>query len=169
MKTRGKNRVLATLMFGFVGVLGGLVACGPTGQSSLLTDAASDAGTHTLDKTPSSNALYLSSNSVNMSVPFAMSKVEVSGECFVSTYTGHYIYATFNGSTIGVVDLQAPLTAASQNKATCKNGRFNLAVNINGWARGIYLINLQLVAYNSPATLVTNDVRGAFSFNLTKY
>ncbi|MFS4459909.1 hypothetical protein [Bdellovibrio sp. HCB2-146] len=164
MKSLKKDLLIAASIFTFA-----LVGCGPTADTSLLTDSSTDPSSHALDKTPNANDLMITSSSVNISVPTANTKVEITGDCAASTYPYHYIVAKYNGGTLGLVDLNTTLTAATANKAQCKNGRFALAISINGWAVGQYILELQMVAYNTPSQLVTNDVRGRFQFNLTKY
>ena len=164
MKSLKKELAIIASVFAF-----GLTGCGDIADSSLLSDTATDYSSNAISKTPNAGDLRISSNSVNMSVPVASTKVELSGECSASTYAAHYIEAIYNNQLVGIVDLNSTLSAATANKATCKNGRFALALNISGWAAGSYIFVLRMTAYNAATTLVTNDVSGRFQFTLTKY
>lgn len=164
MKSFKKELAIIASVFAF-----GLTGCGDIADSSLLSDTATDYSSNAISKTPNAGDLRISSNSVNMSVPVASTKVELSGDCSASTYSSHYIEAIYNNQLVGIVDLNSTLTAATANKATCKNGRFALALNISGWTAGSYIFVLRMTAYNVATTLVTNDVSGRFQFTLTKY
>lgn len=164
MKSLKKELAIVASVFAF-----GLTGCGDIADSSLLSDSAADYSSNAISKTPNAGDLSITSNSVNISVPVAYTRVEISGECSASTYNYHYIEAIYNNSVRGIVDLNSTLTSATANKAMCKNGRFALALNISGWTAGSYLFVLRMTAYNDPGTLVTNDVQGRFQFSLTKY
>jgi hypothetical protein len=164
MKSLKKELAIVASVFAF-----GLTGCGNITDSSLLSDSATDYSSNAISKTPNAGDLNISSNSVNLSIPVANTKIELSGNCSASTYANHYIEALYANQVRGIVDLNSTLTAATANKATCKNGRFALALNISGWAAGQYIFVLRMTAFNDPATLVTNDVSGRFQFTLTKY
>ena len=164
MKSLKKELAIVASVFAF-----GLTGCGNVADSSLLSDKPTDFSSNAISKTPNAGDLNISSNSVNLSVPVASTKVELSGDCSSSTYNYHYIEALYANQVRGIVDLNSTLTSANANKAQCKNGRFALALNISGWAAGQYIFVLRMTAYNDANTLVTNDVSGRFQFTLTKY
>ncbi|WII71007.1 hypothetical protein QJS83_11095 [Bdellovibrio sp. 22V] len=144
-----------------------LASCSPIQGNSLLTDQKDDPSTHTLDKTPKQEEIYLKSFSPSAAAS-GLSKIEISGECYVSTYPSHDIISYVNGTQRAVLDLNAT-TAAGAGIATCKNGKFNLAIETGSWAAGVYTVRLVLRAYeaNNP-TPITNDAQGASTLTVTR-
>ncbi|UOF02028.1 hypothetical protein [Bdellovibrio reynosensis] len=144
-----------------------MTACSPMEGQSLLTNERSDDSSHTLDKTPKSEELYLKSYSPTINTIAGQAKAEVSGECYISTYPNHKIVALENGVQLDIVDLN-PTTDANGRFAVCKNGKFNLAINTSALAGGIHSIRLLLQAYDENGAVVVNDAQGASAITLTK-
>ncbi|MEN0057433.1 MAG: hypothetical protein AAGB31_01255 [Bdellovibrio sp.] len=141
-------------------------ACTPVDGNSLLTDQKDDASLHAVDKTPKSEELYLKAYNTSVSGT-GVTKVEISGECYTSTYPSHNIIATSGGAQVDIVDLNPSVSPAAA-VASCKNGRFNLAINSFNFASGNHTIRLMLQAYDANNQIVVNDVQGASSIVLRK-
>jgi len=142
-------------------------ACQPMDGKSLLTDKVDDPSSHVLNKDPRSEELYLKSFSPSLSAPPSVTKVEVSGECYISTYPSHQILVLEAGIQLDIVDLN-PATDVESKKATCKNGKFNLAINTGGMANGVHNLRIVLQAADSKGQVVQNEVQGVSSVTLTK-
>lgn len=142
-------------------------ACQPIEGNSLLTDQKGDPSTHALNKDPKSEELYLKSYSANIATTAAVTKAEVSGECYTSTYPVHNIVVLKSGLQLDIVDLN-PATDVNSKTASCKNGKFNLAINTGALASGVHTLRFVLQAWDSKGQLVVNDVQGVSSVTLTK-
>lgn len=143
------------------------VACQPIEGNSLLTDQKSDSSTLVLSKEPKSEELYLKSYSPNINAPVTVTKAEVSGECYTSTYPSHQIVVVENGIQLDIVDLNTA-TNVDSKIATCKNGKFNLGINTGALAAGVHNLRFILQAGTASGTMVVNDVQGVSSVTLTK-
>jgi len=157
-----KSSVLHFL--GLSSLLVGLAACQPMNGNSLLTDQKNDPSSFALNKDPKSEELYLKSYAPTFQAT-GLSKLEVSGECYVSTYPSHNIIATRNGSQIGITDLY-PGSAA--NSATCVNGKFNFAIDTNYLAGGSNTVRILIQARDASGNVVVNDAQGANNVTITK-
>ncbi len=155
-------RLMAVLGLFLVGT-----ACTPIDGNSLLTNQKDDPSAYQVDKTPKSEELYLKVYNPTVNTTAAMSKAEISGECYVSTYPKHEIVALENGSALEIVDLNTS-TDVNSNVATCKNGKFNLAIKTTNLAAGVHSVRFVLQAYDADNIVVTNDVQGASAITLTK-
>ncbi|KHD88766.1 MAG: hypothetical protein OM95_06430 [Bdellovibrio sp. ArHS] len=140
-----------------------LAACSPIQGNSLLTDQKDDPSTHAVDKTPKSEELFLKVDTPQITATAGQTKADISGECYVSTYANHRIYLMNGGSALTIIDLNT-----GSNTATCKNGRFNFAFNLDSIASGSYGLKVIIYAYDSAGTLVVNEVQGASSLTLIK-
>lgn len=142
-------------------------ACQPIEGNSLLTDRVDDPSSHALNKAPKSEELYLKSFSPSLSAPPSVTKVEVSGECYVSTYPSHSIVVLEAGIQLDIVDLN-PATDVESKKALCKNGKFNFAINTGALNNGVHNLRFVLQAWDAKGQIVQNDVQGVSSVTLTK-
>lgn len=140
-------------------------ACQQITGNSLLTDEQGDPSTHALDKTPKVEELYLKSYSASLQAT-GLDKVEVSGECYTSTYPRHAIYVLEGGSQLDILDLN-PATDANTKAASCKNGRFNLSINTGVLSGGIHTLRFVIQAWDSNNKPVSNDL-AASTVTLTK-
>lgn len=142
-------------------------ACQPMDGSSLLTDKVDDPSSHVLNKDPKSEELYLKSYSPTLNAPPSVTKAEVSGECYTSTYPSHSILVLESGIQLDIVDLN-PSTDIESKKALCKNGKFNLAINTGALSSGVHNLRIILQAWDSKGQIVTNEVQGVSSVTLSK-
>lgn len=140
-------------------------ACQQITGNSLLTDDKGDSSTHALDKTPKIEELYLKSYSASLQAT-GLDKVDVSGECYTSTYPRHAIYVLEGGSQLDILDLN-PSTDANTKAASCKNGRFNLSINTGALAGGVHTLRFVIQAWDSNNKPVSNDL-AASTVTLTK-
>lgn len=145
-----------------------LSACQPINGNSLLTDQKDDPSAHAVDATPKSEELYLKTFSPSVQAA-GLDKVEISGECYTSTYPTHKIIVLRSGVQLNdfVVDLN-PATANNTNSAACKNGRFNVSLNSGALAAGVHSLRFFMQAWDKDNNLVTNDAQGASNITLTK-
>ncbi|WP_295899209.1 hypothetical protein [uncultured Bdellovibrio sp.] len=145
-----------------------LSACQPINGNSLLTDQKDDPSANALDKAPKSEELYLKVFNPTIQAT-GLDRVEVSGECYLSTYPKHSIIVLRSGVQLNdfVVDIN-PTTANNTNSASCKNGRFNLALNTGQLAAGVHSLRFILQAWDANNSLVTNDAQGASNVTLSK-
>ena len=97
-------------------------------------------------------------------------KVEISGDCYASTYPTNKInvsVVTQNGS----VPMTAPAYSAtgSSTAPICRNGKYDVVVDIrNLAANAIYTVKLELVAYDSTGAPFTNAGGGFVYLNLVR-
>ena len=146
-----------------------LIGCQPMSDNSLLTDQKKSYSDRLLNKEPRQEELYLKADVTNVSTNSASSKVDISGECFTSTYPTHKIFVRL-GATQGqleVVDYNVN-TDVNYPWSTCKNGRFNFALNTSAFSVGTHKIQLSLEGTDSRGGVVTNEVQGSASFTLVK-
>lgn len=133
-----------------------LAACQQVANNSLLTDKKDDSSTHALDKTPKAEELALKSFSASIQAT-NLDKVEVAGECYVSTFPRHAIYVLKSNMQLDIVDLN-PATANNTGTASCKNGRFNLAINTGALSAGVHSLRLVIQAWDANNQVVVNDM-----------
>lgn len=145
-----------------------VTACQPIQGDSLLTDRKDDSSAHTVNKEPKSEELMLQMYNPNINMTSTDTKAEVTGECYVSTYPSHSIIV-LNGSTpLPVTDLNSN-TPLNSGYGTCRNGRFNILVNITSLASpAVHALRLYLQARDADGNVVINEARGAPQFNLSK-
>jgi hypothetical protein len=143
------------------------VACSPMTDNSLLTDKKDDSSSLTVDKTPKAEELYLKLNTSNIGVAVTGTKLEVGGECYLSTYTNHRIIVRENSSVIPITDITSA-TTTEVNTAKCRNGKFNFSMNIGVFASGSHSVRVSLQAIDGLGALVTNEAQGAATLTFTK-
>lgn len=120
----------------------------------------------------SANVLKLSTtgNAVSLYPAATDSKVEISGDCYASTYPNNRINVTVVTQT-GNAPIAAPtysVTGASTTPA-CRKGKFGVAIDIRNLALGgIYTVKLELVAYDNAGTPFTNAGGGYLFLNLVR-
>lgn len=143
-----------------------LTACSPMSDNSLLSDKKDSASSLTVDKTPKSEELYLKLDVASIGPAVTSNKLEVSGECYTSTYTKHRIVAREFGSLLPIVDVTA--ASGTLGEALCRNGRFNFSLNVGALATGGHQIRVSLEAVDGLNALVINDAQGAANLSFTK-
>lgn len=143
-----------------------LTACSQIEGNSLLTNQRDDSSTLAVDKTPKPEELYLKTFNSSV-VATGASKVEISGECYVSTFPSHRIIVTEGVNILDVMDVN-PSTNVNAKSAVCANGRFNLALNAGPLTAGTHSIRFVLQAFNGTNQPITNDVQGVSNLILTK-
>lgn len=146
-----------------LGVMAG-VACQPISGTSLLGDKRELSSGYTVDTTPKEEELYMKANKSQL-FGTGLAKVEISGECYVSTYSSHYIQAFIGATPVaGMIDLLNP--GVSVGQARCTNGVFNVSLPLaSPFVSGANnQVRLQIYA-NGGA--VTNDVQGAVRVNVS--
>lgn len=140
--------------------------CTPIEGTSLVTDQKEESSIHDVDQTPKIEELYLKTFTPGINTLNTVTRAEVSGECYVSTYPNHQILA-FQGSTqLELVDIE-PSTPL-QNYARCVNGRFNLALRTSNMAAGTHSIRLVLRAFDSSNKMYVNEGQGTTTINLSR-
>lgn len=165
MKSSKTTSLLLAGFFGFA-----LAACSPMSDNSLLSDKRDDSSTLTVDKTPKSEELFLKLDVTNISQAVTASKLEIGGECYISTYPNHRILAYLGNTQLSILDISAstPIT----NQARCYNGRFNFSVDLSSAslfpANVQYTVRVVLQAFDGTGAGVTNDTQGVASIKFTK-
>lgn len=144
-----------------------LAACQPIEGNSLLTDQKDESSLHTLDKTPKSEELFLKVHAPTIAAKSTDTKIEVAGECYISTYPSHAIIVMNNTSQMSILDVN-PATSSDANYAVCKNGKFTFLLNIASLSSGVYNLRLILQARDSAGNVVLNEAQAAPYFTLTK-
>lgn len=157
------------MMKGFILLLGalGLVACTPISENSLLTNQSSQPSSHAVSLTPTADELYVKADAATVYNASGYSRVDISGECFPSTFPNHALYVYYNGVKQNIVDISA--NATSGNAAKCRQGRFNLAVITSAYGTGSYSMQVQMVGISSGGSEEVNVSRGVSKFSVTKY
>ncbi|MGE5086567.1 MAG: hypothetical protein ACM3MG_09725 [Bacillota bacterium] len=141
---------LLKIAFG-AGLMSSLVACSQISENSLLTDQASDPTSYSLSTDPLATELLLNADNRNLGTLTSTGVVELSGDCFASTYPSHTIIATVGGVVKTIYNVDAAKSAAS-----CKNGRFNVALPMSQLATGTSKIVLTLTAYDANSVPYTS-------------
>jgi hypothetical protein len=118
------------------------------------------------------NALKLSTvgNAVSLYPVSTDTKVEISGDCYASTYPSNKInvaVVTQNGNT--PVGAAIYSVTGSSTIPMCRKGKYDVVVDIRNLALGsIYTVKLELVAYDSTGALVSNSGGGSIYLNLVR-
>ncbi|MFM6929546.1 MAG: hypothetical protein ACKOX6_13845 [Bdellovibrio sp.] len=128
-----------------------IVACSQVSENSLLTDQASDPTSHSLTTEPKETELFLKADNKNLGSTTSLRVLELSGDCFASTYPSHKITATVGGVAKAIYNIDSAKSAAS-----CKNGRFNLTLTAAQLATGTNKIILTLTAYDANSVAYTS-------------
>lgn len=132
-------------------VVASLTACSQISENSLLTDQGVDPTTYSLTTEPIVTELLLKADNKNLGTVTSARVLELSGDCFASTYPSHRITATANGVTKAIYNIDSTKSAAS-----CKNGRFNISLAASLLATGTSKIVLTLVAYDANSVSYTS-------------
>lgn len=155
--------------------LSSLVACNQYSDGGLVgdyQDSSKCPANGCANQVASANALKLATtgNVVSLYPTAADTKVEISGDCYASTYPSNKInvtVATQNGNT--------PVTAAvysatgASTVPACRKGKYNVVLDIRNLALAkIYTVKLEMVAYDSAGTAVTNAGGGYLYLSLVR-
>lgn len=151
-----------SLLLGFT-----LTSCSPTSDNSLLSDKKDDASSLSVDKTPKSEELFLKLDMASIGPAVTGTKLEVSGECYTSTYNNHWILARKGSTVLKLVDITAAAPGNS-NLAQCRNGRFHFSLDVGSLTAGSHQVRVSLEAKDGFGTLVINDAQGAATLSFTK-
>ena len=82
------------------------------------------------DVTPKLNKTYIGISEGNLIVDTAQDRVDISGQCGISTFSNHQITLTIKDSAgQGRSCSYIPITSTQDNKLICKDGRFHAVVN----------------------------------------
>jgi hypothetical protein len=135
-----------------------LSACGQGGNTSLLTDAASESAENVVDKTPKEEELYINAATKSVIIKTAETRADISGTCYVSTYPNHYIQILYNGAALTLVNA----TAAGGAVGTCVQGRFNVSVNVSGFGGGGYTLVARVVGVDSAGAAHVGALSSSF-------
>lgn len=128
-----------------------MMACSQLSENSLLTDQASDPTSHSLSTDPLETELLLKADNKNLGTTTSARVAELSGDCFASTYPTHKITATVGGVAKTIYNIDSAKSVAS-----CRNGRFNIALPISQLAIGTSKIVLTLTAYDANSASYTS-------------
>lgn len=109
-------------------------------------------------------------NAVSLYPAASDTKVEISGDCYASTFPSNKInvsVVTQNGN--------APMTAptysatGASTQPACRKGRFEVVVDIRNLAASqIYTVKMELVAYDATGASYTNTGGGILYLNLVR-
>lgn len=118
------------------------------------------------------NLLKLTNSSSAVSIyPTATdTKVEISGDCHVSTYPSNKINVTVVTQT-GSTPVTAPVysVTGSSTQPACRKGKFDFFIDIRGLAKStIYTVKVELVAYDANNTPITNAGGGYLYLSLVR-
>ena len=95
-------------------------------------------------------------------------KAEITGDCYVSTYPSHSIIVMNGNAILPATDVN-PNTPAGSGYGTCRNGKFNIMVDISTLASpATHNLQLILQALDADGQVVMNSARGAPFFTLSK-
>ena len=97
-------------------------------------------------------------------------KVEISGDCAYSTYPSNKINVTVVKQT-GNTPMTAPAysVTGSSTQPACRKGKFDVAVDIRNLpTAAIYTVKLELIAYDTNNSPVTNAAGGYLYLNLVR-
>lgn len=141
-----------------------LSACTPIDGTSLLTDQRTDPTQHIVNKDPLPQELMVRVYSTAIAAS-GKEVVEVSGDCYPSTYSDHRLdFHEMSGSTgtlRQIFDLNG--AAGLVNSAKCKGGRFLVAIPSPGSSYISYRV--QIVAIDNGSE-VTNAAQGKANFQV---
>lgn len=163
------------VMSAFLGLA--VAACSPTSDNSLLSDKKDDNSSLTVDKTPKAEELYLKLDTASIGAAVSGTRLEVSGECYTSTYGTHRIIASENSMQLALVDVLSTTpsnTATCRaegrciNEAQCRNGRFNFSLKVDGMASGGHSVRVSLQAYDGLGVPVYNENQGSVDLSFTR-
>lgn len=120
----------------------------------------------------SANLLKLTNSSSSVSIyPAATdTKVEISGDCHVSTYPTNKINVTVVTQT-GNTPVTAPAYSATgtSTQPACRKGKFDFMIDIRNLAVSkIYTVKIELLAYDENNSPVTNAGGGYLYLNLVR-
>jgi hypothetical protein len=120
----------------------------------------------------SANVLKMSTtgNLVSLYPASTDTKVEVSGDCYPSTYPSNKILVsvvTQNGNTPIAANVYSATGASTT--PMCRNGKYDVVVDIRNLAlSAIYTVKLELVAYDTAGVPHTNAGGGFLYLNLVR-
>lgn len=142
-----------------------LSACTPIDGTSLLTDQRSDPSQHIVNKDPLPQELMVRVHTTAISAS-GRDVVEVSGDCYPSTYSSHRLeFLRMNGNTSSVqqvFDLNSS-TNTLVSYAQCKGGRFLVGIPSPGAA--YYSFRVQIIASDGGGD-VMNAAQGKANFQV---
>lgn len=146
-----------------------LVGCSNVADNSLLTNDKGDSSSHVVDKTPLSTEVYIAADSPNLAMATAAagttSQVEVTGNCYVSTYAAHYINAYIGSSTspMGIMDLKNPAAAP-----LCRDGRFTFIISASSVPVGTTEVRITLSVVDPKEGVILNQANAVKYINVTR-
>lgn len=141
-----------------------LVACSNASDNSLLTNDATSASS-SVDTTPNSTELSISSDAGSIVIPSGTDQFEVSGNCYTSTYTAHYITVSsvnLNTNTTNPLATLDPKLGTNNNtyQSLCRNGRYLISVNSGALAAGSNSVKIQMYVLDG-GSYTTNDANSS--------
>ncbi|MBO9665209.1 MAG: hypothetical protein J7501_00145 [Bdellovibrio sp.] len=144
-----------------------LAACSPMSENSLLTDDISDPTSHNMNTDPNSTELFLQADKTNLGSTSNGSAVEMSGNCFASTYPTHKITAAVGNTAKYIFDITSSANTSTSTSGTCRNGRFNIAIKAANLTVGSNTITLTIRGYDSSGNENTSG-NGSTQFSVTR-
>ncbi|MGZ3744650.1 MAG: hypothetical protein ACXWRE_10180 [Pseudobdellovibrionaceae bacterium] len=124
------------------------------------------------NQAPNANALKLSTvdNVVSLYPTANDTKVEISGDCYASTYPSNKINVTVVTQN-GNVPVNAGVYSAtgSSTAPACRKGKYDVVIDIRNLAlNAIYTVKLDLVAYDSSNNAISSSGAGSLFLNLIR-
>ncbi|HEX7673397.1 MAG TPA: hypothetical protein VF412_04450 [Bdellovibrio sp.] len=139
-----------------------LVACSSTSDNSLLTNDATSASS-SVNTTPNATELSIASDAGSIVIPSGADQFEISGNCYTSTYTAHYITVSLvnlNANTSSQLATMDPKLGANSNQSLCRNGRYDVIVYSGALASGSNSVKVQLYVLDN-GSYTTNDANSS--------
>jgi hypothetical protein len=124
------------------------------------------------NQAPSPNALKISTigNLVSLYPKSTDTKVEISGDCYASTYSSNKInvsVVTQNGNT--PVSAGVFSATGSSTIPACRKGKYDVVVDIRNLSLStIYTLKVELIAYDTTGAPVSNAGGGYIFLNLVR-
>ncbi|HWU42193.1 MAG TPA: hypothetical protein VN132_02105 [Bdellovibrio sp.] len=157
---------LLTLMLAF----SSLIACSSS-SDSLLSSNASTASSTAVSTTPNSADLSLSVDSTSIYMDANATQVELTGNCFASTFADHVISAyrvdPANTSSLTLLTSR-DINSGAIGTVRCVGGRFDLSINAGGLVSGLNNVKVVLVAIDSTGNQVNNDASASRMLNIIR-
>lgn len=156
----------------FLASLLGLSACNQYQDNGLLSDAKEDVcppGCSQNIKADDSQISIKIMNSSPVTMVGSDTRVDISGECYPSIYpTNKITVSILNNSNGSFTATYYGIDPANVNNVSCKNGRFNFALDTSTLPAGAYNIRATLLAYTSSGVEHRNDSDGSSYVSLRK-
>jgi hypothetical protein len=152
-----------------------LTACSQYSDGGLVgdyQDTAKCPANGCANQAANANALKLSTvgNVVSLYPAATDTKVEISGDCYASTYPSNKInvsVVTQNGNV--PVSAGVYSVTGSSTLPACRKGKYDVMIDIRNLSLNtIYTVKLEIVAYDSVGTPVLNNGGGALYLSLVR-